>query len=262
MQKYIDINSDVAESFGAYKMGDDEEVFKYITSANLACGFHAGDPSVMRYSVLLAKKLDVAVGAHPGLPDLWGFGRRKLDITPKEAADYTTYQIGALQAFAKAEGVDLDHVKFHGVFFTSLVAVDRKLADAVVEAILKINTDLILIGRSSSELEESAKRLGLRHAAELAIDRARQSNGVAVSRREANAVTTDPIEVADRAEMIMKEGKMKAIDGKYISIGPISSFSVHGDNPKALEILKLVRGKLDSIGVKVRRLKEFYGGTS
>jgi len=258
MQEYIDINSDVGESFGAYKIGEDEEVFKHITSANIACGFHAGDPSVMRYSVSLAKKHGIGVGAHPGLPDLLGFGRRKMDITPKEAADYTTYQIGALQAFAKAEGMSCGHIKFHGSFFTALVTKDKKLADAVVEAILKVDKDLILISRPGTELDESARRLGLRHAPELAVDRARHSDGEPVSRREPNAVTTNALEVADRVERIMKEGKMKAVDGKDISMGPFSSFCIHGDNPNALEVLRMVRARLDEIGVKIRPLKEFF----
>jgi UPF0271 protein len=258
MQEYIDINSDVGESFGAYKIGEDEKVFKYITSANIACGFHGGDPCVMRHTVGLAKRLGVGVGVHPGLPDLLGFGRRKMDVTPQEAADYTTYQIGALQAFAKAAGMSCGHIKFHGSFFTALVAKDKKLADAVVEAILKVNKDLILVSRPGTLLDESARRFGLRYAPEWAVDRARHSDGEPVSRREPNAVTTDPLGVADRVEMIMKEGKMKAVDGKDINIGPFSSFCIHGDNPNALEILNAVRAKLDEIGVNVRPLKEFF----
>lgn len=256
MQKYIDINSDAGESFGAYRIGNDEEVFKYITSATIACGFHAGDPSIMRYSVLLAKKHGVGIGPHPGLPDLLGFGRRMIDITPKEAADYTVYQIGALQAFAKAEDMYLSHVKFHG-FFYELLAKDKKLADPAVEAILKVDENLILFARPGTELEQSAKRMGLKCAHELAIDRARRSDGGAVSRREPNAVTTDPLEVADRAKMIIKEGKLRAIDGKEINVGTFDSFCVHGDNPNALEILRTLNARLAEIGVKVKSLKDF-----
>lgn len=258
MQEYIDINSDVGESFGAYKIGDDEEVFKHITSANIACGFHAGDPSVMRATVLLAKQYGVGVGVHPGLPDLLGFGRRKVDITLKEAADYTTYQIGALQAVAAAEGMPLSHIKFHGAFSTHLITKDQKLADAVIEAVAKVDKDLILLIRPGTPLDESCKRFGIRRAAEYAVDRAKLATGESVPRREPNAVTTDPEEVADRVASILQHGKMKAIDGTEITVGPFASFCVHGDNPKALPILDAIKKRLDSIGVQVRPLKEFF----
>ena len=258
MQEYIDINSDVGESFGAYTMGNDEQIFKQITSANIACGFHGGDPSVIRDTVLLAKRHGVSVGAHPGYPDLLGFGRRKIDITPKEAADYTTYQIGALQAFAASEDVPFGHVKFHGSFFSHALTKDRKISDAVVEAILKVDRDLILVARPGTELGESARSLGLRHAPELAIDRARHSNGEPISRREPNAVTTDPLEAADRVESIIKEGKMRAVDGKDYHVEPFSSFCVHGDNPNAMAVLSEIRKRLTDIGVKIKPLKEFF----
>ena len=258
MEEYIDINSDVGESFGAYKIGNDEEVFKYITSANIACGVHAGDPAVMRSSVLLAKECGIGVGAHPGLPDLLGFGRRKMDITPKEAADYTTYQIGALQAFAKSEDVPLGYLKFHGAFALYVIQRDEKIAQAVVEAVLKIDENLVLLGRPGTALDEIVKASGLRHAHEFSIDRAKLPNAEPISRKHPKAITTDPEEVADRAERILKERKMTAVDGTDIDVGPFASFCVHGDNPNALEILKVLRKRFTDIGVKLRHFKEFF----
>jgi UPF0271 protein len=151
MTRIIDLNSDMGESFGNYKIGQDDEVIKYITSSNIACGFHAGDPNVMRYTVKLAKENNVAIGAHPGFPDLPGFGRRKMDIPPEEIKNLITYQIGALQAIAKAEGMSLQHVKPHGAFYNTIVN-DKKLGQAVVEAILEINKDLILVGLANSKI--------------------------------------------------------------------------------------------------------------
>lgn len=258
MQQSIDINSDVGESFGAYKIGNDDEVFKYISSANIACGVHAGDPSVMRYSILLAKKYGIGVGAHPGLPDLLGFGRRKMDITPKEAADYTTYQIGAIQAFAKAEDVPVTYVKFHGAFALYIVQRDEAIAKSVLEAMLKIDENLILLARPGTAMDQWVKSLGVKHAHEFSIDRGKLPNADPVSRKHPKAISTDPEEVADRVEKILKEGKMTAIDGTEIDVGPFASFCVHGDNPNAVAVLRAVRERLDAIGAKVKHFKEFF----
>jgi UPF0271 protein len=256
----IDINCDMGESFGAYKLGLDEEVIKYVTSANIACGYHAGDPLVMEQTVSLAKDHGVAVGAHPGFPDLIGFGRRNLNATLSEIKGYVTYQIGALQAFTKAQGVTVEHVKPHGALYLMAVE-DEKISQAIVEAIASVDKNLIFValaGAKGEKMTQIGKKIGLRVAYEAFPDRAYTPEGTLVSRRQAGAVIKDPDTVAQRALTMAKEGKVVAIDGSEIPFRP-ETLCVHGDTPGAVNLVRKIRDTLTNEGVEVTSLSTFIG---
>ena len=254
----IDMNSDVGESFGVYKLGLDEEVIPHITSANIACGFHAGDPGVMRKTVMLAKQFGVEVGAHPGFPDLMGFGRRNVDATLEEIQDYVVYQTGALQAFALSQGLKLQHVKAHGSLY-NMAVVNPKIWDAMAEAIAEVDREIILVVLASSEREallEIGKRHGLRLAFEAFPDRAYTREGSLVSRREKGAVIHDHEVVAKRALKMATEGRVVPIDGSEIEL-KADTLCVHGDNPAAVQMVKKIREDLKAAGVEVTAMKHF-----
>jgi UPF0271 protein len=254
----IDMNSDVGESFGVYKLGLDEEVIPHITSANIACGFHAGDPAVMRKTVVLAKQFGVEVGAHPGFPDLMGFGRRNVDATLEEIQDYVVYQTGALQAFTQSQGLKLQHVKAHGSLYNMAVA-NPKIWEAIAEAVGKVDRDIILVVLASSKGEsllEIGKRHGIRIAFEAFPDRAYNRDGSLVSRREKGAVIHDHEVVAKRALKMAVEGKVIAIDGTEIELRA-DTLCVHGDNPAAVQMVKKIREELKNAGVTVIPMKWF-----
>jgi UPF0271 protein len=254
----IDMNSDVGESFGVYKLGLDEEVIPHITSANIACGFHAGDPGVMRKTVALAKQFGVEVGAHPGFPDLMGFGRRNVDATLEEIQDYVVYQTGALRAFAQSQGLKLQHVKAHGSLYNMAVA-NPKIWEAIAEAVAKVDRDIILVVLASSKREsllEMGKRQGTRIAFEAFPDRAYNKNGSLVSRREKGAVIHDHEMVAKRALKMAVEGKVIAMDGTEIELRA-DTLCVHGDNPAAVQMVKKIRQELKNAGVTVIPMKWF-----
>jgi UPF0271 protein len=254
----IDMNSDVGESFGVYKLGLDEEVIPHITSANIACGFHAGDPGVMRKTVALAKSYGVEVGAHPGYPDLMGFGRRNVDATLDEIQDYMVYQTGALQAFAQSDGLKLQHVKAHGSLYNMAVA-NPKIWEAMAEAIARVDRDIILVVLASSKREpllEIGKRHGIRIAFEAFPDRAYNKDGSLVSRREKGAVLHDHEIVAKRALKMALEGKVIALDGTEVEL-KADTLCVHGDNPAAVEMVKRIRQELKEAGVTVLPMKWF-----
>ncbi len=255
MAKVIDLNCDMGESFGNYKIGQDDEVIKYITSANIACGFHAGDPNVMRYTVKLAKKNDVAIGAHPGFPDLQGFGRRKMDIPPEEVKNLIIYQVGALQAIAKTEGVILQHVKPHGALY-NMISNDKKLGQAVAEAILEIDKNLILVGLANSEIISIALKLGLKVAREGFADRAYNSDSTLVKRSSAGAVISDPDLIAERVIKMIDQQKVETIDGKIIDL-QIDTVCLHGDNKNALNVIKAIRKILLVKNIKIAPLYKF-----
>jgi len=255
MSKVVDLNCDMGESFGNYKIGQDDEVIKYITSSNIACGFHAGDPNVMSYTVKLAKENNVAIGAHPGFPDLQGFGSRKMDIPPEEVKNLITYQIGALQAIAKAEGMSLQHVKPHGALY-NMMANDKKLGQAVVEAILKIDKDLILVALSKSEIIDIALKLGLRVAREGFADRAYNSDGTLAKRSIPGSVISNPDLIAKRVIKMIDQQKVETIDGKTIDL-QIDTICLHGDNKNALNVIKAIRKILLAKNVKIAPLKYF-----
>jgi UPF0271 protein len=254
----IDMNSDVGESFGVYKLGLDEEVIPHITSANIACGFHGGDPGVMRKTISLAKHYGVEVGAHPGFPDLIGFGRRNVDATLEEIQDDVVYQMGALQAFAISQGLRLQHMKPHGALYNMAVA-NHRIWEATAEAVAVVDREVILVVLASSRrepLQEIGRRYGIRIAFEAFPDRAYRSDGSLVPRREKEAVIHDHEIVARRALKMALEGKVIAIDGTEIEL-KADTLCVHGDNPAAVQMVKKIREGLKATGVEVTSMKHF-----
>lgn len=255
MKYYVDLNSDIGEGFGSYKMGLDEEIMKCVTSVNVACGWHAGDPLIMDKTVKFAKENLVEIGAHPGYPDLLGFGRRKMDITPEEARAYMLYQLGALDAFAKANGMKIQHMKLHGGFYNS-AAVDKKLADAVLDGIEQYNKDIIVMILSGSYMAQEAKRRGLKVAEEVFADRGYNLDGTLVNRKLEGAFVKDPEEAIARVIKMVKTKKVTAVNGEEIDINA-DSICVHGDNPKAIEFVNKIRKALIENGIEVVSLKKF-----
>ena len=254
VSRKVDFNSDIGESFGRYKLGLDEEIVKHITSANVACGFHAGDPRVMRYTVRLVKQHGVALGAHPGLPDLMGFGRRAMAVTADEVRDYMVYQIGALQAFAKAEGIKLQHVKPHGALYNMAHGASpeaEEIARAIAEAVAQVDSNLILVMMAGSKAADIGREVGLRVAGEAFADRAYTPDGKLVPRRMKGAVITDPEEVSSRVAKMVTEGTVTAIDGTEVQLGRIDTICVHGDTPEAVRLAETVRSRLKEQGIEV-----------
>jgi 5-oxoprolinase (ATP-hydrolysing) subunit A len=248
----IDLNSDVGESYGAYTIGLDGEVIPLVSSVNIACGFHAGDPSVMRRTIATAKEHGVAVGAHPGFPDLLGFGRRNMDATMEEIRDYITYQIGALQGFAVSQGMKLQHVKAHGALY-NMAAQDMRIAEAITESVAKFDKDLILVmlpGPKKDELREIGDRHGIRVAFEFFADRSYESDGTLVSRREQDAIIHDHQLAADRVFRMVTEGRIESRDGTEIEVES-DTVCVHGDNPAAVRLIQQIRERLLSSGVVI-----------
>ncbi|WP_027717371.1 LamB/YcsF family protein [Desulfovirgula thermocuniculi] len=252
-QKAVDLNADIGESFGAYTIGLDEELIKYITSANIACGLHAGDPLVMERTVALAAAHGVAVGAHPGYPDLQGFGRRDMSLSPAEVKAYVMYQVGALMAFARAAGVKLTHVKPHGALYNT-AARDPRIAAAVVEAVKAVDEGLVLLALAGSEMVKAARAAGLAVAQEVFADRAYHADGTLVPRGVPGAVIHDPEVAIPRAVRMVTEGKVRAITGEEIAI-EADSICVHGDNPRAVEFARRLKEALVAAGVLVRPLR-------
>lgn len=248
----IDLNCDLGESFGNYKIGMDKEVIKFITSANIACGFHASDPLVMEETVKLAKDNRVSVGAHPGFPDLVGFGRRNMNVTAEELKAMVQYQIGALNAFCTASGILMNHVKPHGAMY-NMAAKDEKLAFAIAEGIGEVDSNLILLGLSGSKLLKAAEIVGLKCANEVFADRAYEEDGSLVARSKPGAVIADENEAIERVVSMVKLGKVKTITGKEISITP-DSVCVHGDNPKALAFVQKIRKKMIDENILIKSL--------
>ncbi|SMC69840.1 LamB/YcsF family protein [Pedobacter nyackensis] len=227
----VDLNCDMGESYGAYQIGNDEAIFPYITSANIACGFHAGDPAVMKKTVRLALKHNVAIGAHPGLPDLQGFGRREMSIIAEEAYDMVMYQIGALNGFVQSEGGILHHVKPHGALY-NMAATHKNLAEAIAEAVYKVNPQLVLYGLSGSELILAGRNIGLQVANEVFADRTYQDNGTLTSRRAANALITDEDMAVAQSLRMVKEGIVTAVSGTDVAI-QANTICLHGDGVHA-----------------------------
>ncbi|MCK5097982.1 MAG: 5-oxoprolinase subunit PxpA [Desulfobacteraceae bacterium] len=247
----MDLNCDMGESFGAYKLGMDEEVMQYITSANIACGWHAGDPLVMDMTVEMAIENNVAVGAHPGYPDLLGFGRRSMSLTEKEIRNYLLYQIGALNAFCKVHGVPLQYVKPHGALYLDAVE-NKAIARAVAEGIMSLNSDLYFVafaGKKGETMRQMGKELGLRVVYEAFPDRAYTREGTLVSRKEPGAVISDPDLVAQRA-LDMSNGFVKTIDDTVFEL-EVQTLCVHGDNLAAVDLVKNIKIVLETNGVKV-----------
>ena len=242
----IDLNGDVGESFGIYTIGADERLLRHITSANVACGFHGGDPSVMRRTVGLAVSGGVALGAHPGFSDLIGFGRRELAVSAGEVEDLVVYQIGAVAA---AQGTQLHHVKPHGALY-NMAARDRTLADAIVRAVLAVDSRLFLYGLSGSCLMGAGEAVGLRTVAEAFADRSYLPDGSLVPRDRPGAVIVDPIEVAERALRLVQDGAVVATDGSVIEL-QCGTICVHGDTPGAGELAAEIRSSLEKASIRV-----------
>ncbi|MCR5683725.1 MAG: LamB/YcsF family protein [Clostridiales bacterium] len=247
---YVDLNADLGESFGAYKIGADEEIIPLVSSVNIACGWHAGDPLVMGRSVKLAKEYGVSVGAHPGYPDLMGFGRRNMKVSPAEVKAYIQYQVGALYAFCKAAGVKLHHVKPHGAMY-NMAGADYKLARAVAEAVAEIDDSLPLLALSGSEMVRAANEIGLPCASEVFADRNYEEDGSLRARSFPDSMITDEDECIRRILRMVNEGKITAVTGKDIDIRA-DSICVHGDNPKALAFVKRIRDALGNDGIGIR----------
>jgi UPF0271 protein len=236
----IDLNCDMGEN-----IGNDEDIMPYITSANIACGFHAGDEVSMQTTIRLAKRYGVAVGAHPGWKDLEGFGRREMSLLPEGVEALVLYQIGALYAIAKAEGVELHHVKPHGALYNQ-AAKDKVLASAIARAVKRFGVELILVGLAGSGLIEAGVKVGLRVANEGFPDRNYNANGTLVSRKQANAIIESSEDVAVHAVKLAQQGI--DIDGRHI---PIDTLCLHGDHPLAAQNAKLVRKALEKAGIEI-----------
>ncbi|AQQ54523.1 LamB/YcsF family protein [Planococcus lenghuensis] len=250
----VDINCDMGESFGAYSMGRDAEILDYVTSANIACGFHAGDPPTMRKTVKLALEKNVGIGAHPGLQDLAGFGRRTMNISPREAYELTVYQIGALAGFVKAEGAQMQHVKAHGAFY-NMAAKDASLSEAIAEAVYDVDPQLILFGLSGSELIKAGNKTGLRTASEVFADRTYQQDGSLTSRSEPNALLTNTEAAINQVIRMVKEQKVHSVQGLDIGL-QADTICIHGDKPTALDFAMHISASLKEAGVDVTKIRD------
>jgi UPF0271 protein len=248
----IDLNADLGESFGPWTMGHDEALMPNITSANVACGFHAGDPTVMRRTIRLAKQHGVAVGAHPGFPDLAGFGRREMSLATAELEDLVLYQVAALAGVAAAEGVRLQHVKAHGALY-NMAARDTALARAIAKAVAAFDRTLILMGLPNSALLREGEAAGLRVAAEVFADRTYEADGSLTSRRMPGSVIHDPARVVTRVVEMVASGQVTATDGTVVALRA-DTICLHGDTPGAADLARAVRAALDAAGIKVAAL--------
>ena len=253
MNKYIDLNSDLGESFGNYTLGMDERILELISSANIACGFHAGDPDVMHRTVQLALKNNVALGAHPGFPDLVGFGRRTMGVSPQEVYTMMVYQIGALNGFIKAEGGKMQHVKPHGALY-NMAAKDKKLAEAIAESLYKIDPELILFGLAGSEMIHAAKRIGIRAIEEVFADRTYQKDGTLTPRSQANSMITDDQKAIVQVLKMVQEKRVTSVDGSDIAL-QADTICVHGDGEHALNFAKKIKEKLEEANILVKSIR-------
>jgi 5-oxoprolinase (ATP-hydrolysing) subunit A len=245
----VDLNCDMGESFGSWRMGDDDALLQHVSSANIACGFHAGDPSVMKRTVRAAAARGVAVGAHPGFADLAGFGRRNMDVAPDAVYDMIAYQVGALLGLARTAGVALAHVKAHGALY-NMAAADTALAAAIAQATFDVDPGLILFGLPGSALISEAERVGLRTACEVFADRGYDADGSLARRGTPGAMITDPELAARRAVRMVLEGVVEARDGTRVDVRA-DTICVHGDGEHAAQIARLLRQRLEEAGVQI-----------
>lgn len=250
----IDLNCDLGESSAAYADGTESAVLEQISSANIACGFHAGGPIIMEKAVAAAKAAGVAVGAHPAFPDRNGFGRREMACTAAEVRAFVLYQLGALGAFTRTAGMELQHCKVHGALY-NMAAKDLALARAIAEAVALFDSSMILLAPPASKLIEAGEALGLRTACEVFADRAYRADGTLLPRSMPGAVFTDAEEIAARARRMVCEGKVTTVSGEDLSLRA-DSICVHGDNPAALEAVRAIRKELDAAGVVIAPLRD------
>lgn len=246
----IDINCDLGEGFGNYQMPNDAILFDYISSANIACGFHAGDPAVMEQSVRLAHEKGVAIGAHPGLQDLQGFGRREMRISPKEAYQITIYQIGALYGFVKAAGANLHHVKPHGALY-NMAANDKQLAEALAQAVYDFDPNLTFYALSGSEMIKAASNLGLKTASEVFADRSYQNDGTLTPRSHKNALIHNQEQSINQVLRMINQQEVLSVEEKVVKL-KADTICLHGDGPKAVDFAKLIHERLVNAGIQIR----------
>jgi UPF0271 protein len=247
--KTLDLNCDMGEGFGAWKMGDDAALLDHVTSANIACGFHAGDPGTIHRTVELALRKGVAVGAHPSLPDLQGFGRRRMNVSATETYDMVLYQIGALAGFATACGGKLAHVKPHGALY-NMAAKDRRLAQAIAQAVKDFDPQLVLFGLAGSDLVRAGEQAGLTIANEVFADRTYQSDGSLTPRTQPDAMIHDAAAAIAQVRRMVSEGRVCSQQGSDLPVQP-DTLCIHGDEPGAVEFARRIRAALDADGVRV-----------
>jgi len=254
MVLYVDLNADMGESFGRYKIGYDEVLVKYVTSANIACGFHAGDPLVMRKTIKLCINHNVAVGAHPGFPDLMGFGRRVMEVKPEELEAYLIYQVGALMGMARSLGVEVQHIKVHGALY-NMAWTRADYAEAIAYAVKSLKSNLILVAPYNSAMAKKAEEIGIPVAYEGFIERGYTKEGRLVPRGKPGALIHDPEEAANRAIRMISEGKVKTVEGIDIDI-IVHTLCIHSDSPNADKIASTVRKRLEEVSIKVVPLRQ------
>jgi 5-oxoprolinase (ATP-hydrolysing) subunit A len=245
----VDLNCDLGESFGRYKLGEQQDILKYVTSANIACGFHAGDPTVMRETVKLAIENGVKIGAHPGLPDLNGFGRRDMNITAQEGYDMVVYQIGALQGFLTRYNETMQHVKPHGALY-QMASRDGELAEAIAQAVYDISPSLVLFGLSGSELTKAGEKIGLRTAHEVFADRTYQADGSLTSRSQTDALITDQEHAVAQVLKMVTEGRVNSQQNTEVSL-QADTICIHGDGAHALDFAKYIKESLENNQINV-----------
>lgn len=256
MNKKIDLNCDLGESYGEFKVGNDEKIMPYITSANIACGFHAGDPMTVATTISMAKEHNVAIGAHPSFPDLMGFGRREMQLTFEEVKNCVIYQIGAVQGFARIAGINLQHVKPHGALY-NMAAKDERISEAIVEGVQALDSNLIVFSPSRSMLTKVAEKAGLIVANEFFADRSYNSDGSLVSRKQPNAMIEDPEKVVERALRAVVEAKVLAVDGKSVKLGDVYTICVHGDTPSAVKLAQALKRGFAKAAIEVEPVGNF-----
>lgn len=252
----VDLNCDMGESFGLFQFGYDEQMMQYITSANIACGYHAGDPHVMRKTVELANKYNVGIGAHPGFPDLIGFGRRHMNCTPSEVKDYVTYQMGALREFASVYKMRIQHCKPHGALFMMAME-DENVARAILEAIADVDSKTIVFALNDSAVAEVGKKMGIPIAKEVYSDREHTTTGSIVLMRKGSSIG-DYHQMAERVVRMVKEGKVVTNTGEEAST-KAETICIHGDTPGAPELVKAIVDALQENGIKIAPIQEVLG---
>lgn len=248
--RQIDLNCDLGESFGPYKMADQHDILKYISSANIACGFHSGDPTVMRETVEVALKHDVKIGAHPGLPDLIGFGRRDMKISAQDAYDIVVYQVGALQGVLDTFDEKMQHVKPHGALY-NMAARDQELAEAIAQAVYDVSPSLILYGLSKSELTKAGEKVGLTTIHEVFADRTYQADGTLTSRSLPHAVITDTNHSIEQILSLVKEGKVRSLQASDVYLSA-HTICVHGDGENALTFVQQIKQALEHHDIEIK----------
>ena len=251
MQPSIDLNCDIGESFGAFTIGNDEAIMEYVSSVNIACGFHGSDPGVMHKTIAHAASRNIAIGAHPGYPDLQGFGRREIKMSLAEVYDCIVYQVGALMAFARVEGTTVNHVKPHGALYNA-AAKDNALSATIAKAVHDVDKALVLVGLSGSCMIEEGKKVGLRTCSEAFADRAYQEDGTLMSRTAANAMIDDADRAARQVLQMIQRGTVTTINGKEIPVRA-DTVCIHGDGPQAIAIAKAITNIIRQSHVSIKR---------